>query len=354
MAAQSFTTSPVMWMWKINKNDLWYFPKQNEIEDDNWHSYSDVETANIETSFRNKKQAAIFNDYRIDFVHFMHISNWNDKRERLVKRIPCATGLSTKKATQPENERFLPTPLLPMKSFAQWREDDIGCFLYDVSNHFNIHASSLQDPCIRRSLVEKAAIGLTSEGIDKKGETIVKELLSMKDGTLEQVTAKCAALYTSDSFVYRKLNEFMRLDGDKEKSKFLSTKVETLGPFALLLSAIPENRSEEKMTVYRSVLLDEDMIDRYRELEGGKDFVFPAFTSTSRNQEIADIYDGNMILKIDIIPRYDAVDVSSYSKFPEEEMLLNAYFSFSIQSCTYDIVKERWIIHLQSSSIDKE
>ncbi|CAF0984490.1 unnamed protein product [Rotaria sordida] len=70
---------------------------------------------------------------------------------------------------------------------------------------------------------------------------MARELINIKDGTLEPVTEKCAYLYTKESFLYQKLNELMRFDGDREKSKILWAKVNTLGPFALLLSEIPEH-----------------------------------------------------------------------------------------------------------------
>ncbi|CAF3569109.1 unnamed protein product [Rotaria socialis] len=204
-------------------------------------------------------------------------------------------------------------------------------------------------------MVEKAAEGLIIEG-DEKSKEMAQELINVKDGTLEEVAKKCAFLYTKDGFFYRKLNECMRFDGDSEKSKIFWSKVNTFGPFALFLSAIPEHGSKDKMTVYRSANLSEDMIDQYREAEGSADHMtFPAFTSTTRNPVVAEIYDGNVLFKIDIIPYADPVDISSYSNFPdEEEMLLNSYFSFSIQSCIFDIITEKWTIHLQSFSVDNE
>ena len=84
------------------------------------------------------------------------------------------------------------------------------------------------------------------------------------------------------------------------------------------------------------------MIDQYCESEENKDYIFTAFTSTTRNLRLAEHYGGNVILPIDIIPQYDAADISRYSNFhEEEEMLLLAYFTFRIQACTFDIMTEK-------------
>lgn len=353
IATTDFNSS-VIWMWKINKNDPWYFPRENEFEETGWIPYTDAETAFIEEKFQEKVKAAIFNDYRIDFKHFMQISNWDNRRERMVKRrVPQIPAQTTQEA-QPKNMRFSLNSLLPTKSFVRWDEHDLSYLLFGFSDNFDSASFSLQDPCTRQRLVEKAAKGLIIEG-GGKGENMAQELLSVKNGTLEQVTQKCAALYTREGFLYRELNTFMRLDGDRETRQLLRTKLKTLRPFALLLCEIPPETSEEVMTVYRSVFLDDAMIEQYREWEGTTDFVFPAFTSASRKMEVAEFYGGNVILMIDIKPRYDAVDISSSSQFPEEcEMLLNAYFSFRILACTYDIDRNKWTIHLQSIRICNE
>ncbi|CAF0859180.1 unnamed protein product [Adineta ricciae] len=354
MTKENSVTSSAKWLWKTNKNDLWYFPEEGVIESDNWTPYSDNEAAQIEASYQKKEKAAIFNDYRIDLSLFMHISNWNDKRERLVKRTSFETEPQANPGTQQPNQRLQSIPLLPLKSFGRWRDNYIDCILNDVWNYFHVNSSALQELNTLRRMVVAAAKGLEIEG-DRQGKEAADELLSVKDGTLEQVTVKCAALYTRATFLSGKLNEFMRFDGEKEKPKFVKEKMKTLGPFALLLSEFPENGSETKITVYRSLCINEDMIEQYRESEQGRDdFVFPAFTSTSRNLSIAKLFGDRIILEIDIIPRYDAIDISPYSNFPEEEMLLRPYFTFRIQSCMYDNVSKKWIIHLQSISIDDE
>ncbi len=142
----------------------------------------------------------------------------------------------------------------------------------------------------------------------------------------------------------------MRLDGDKEKYDFWYSKIPTFGPFAFLLNAMTEEYgSEKKTTVYRGATLTDELIQQYQNSDKTNYLVFPAFTSTSRNPEVSEMFGGNTIFMIDIIPRKDAIDISSYSNNPdEEELLLHAYFEFRVKFCTFDNTKNKWIIYLES------
>jgi hypothetical protein len=88
-------------------------------------------------------------------------------------------------------------------------------------------------------IVEKAALGITEEGkkIGKQSdaEKIAKTLLEQKQLGMKEVWKCCANLYTSNSFLYKILNEVMRLIGSEEHEQIWRSKVRTLGPFSLLL-----------------------------------------------------------------------------------------------------------------------
>lgn len=171
----------------------------------------------------------------------------------------------------------------------------------------------------------------------------------MREGPTLEVVKTCARLYSMDSFLFRKINEVMRLDSDTEKSNLWYNKTSTLGPFAFLLNEIIEVGCETKTTVYRGATLTKELILQYQNADDTEYMVFSAFTSTSRNPIIAEIFGCNTIFMIDIIPRRDAIDISSYSAIPdEEEFLLHAYFEFRVKSCTFDSTKNKWIIHLES------
>jgi hypothetical protein len=183
--AMKYFGSSISWMWKINKNDPWYFPGKGEVDDDRLTYYSAIETAKIEEKFQEKAKEAILDDYHIDFRHFLHISNWDGKNERLVRRFAHQTELETNKSGPQRNGRFLPTPLPPRKSFGQLDGEGLSWFLLDISSHFNLPPSPLNDPYIRRSMVERGKIR----------EELAQELINIKDGTLEQVVEKCLRCY---------------------------------------------------------------------------------------------------------------------------------------------------------------
>jgi hypothetical protein len=143
----------------------------------------------------------------------------------------------------------------------------------------------------------------------------------------------------------------MRLVTDKKYETMWKSKIPTYGPFVLLLTDHIWNSSNEITTVYRGTDLPEELIEQFRHpiksrihFRGHR---FLAFTSTTRNKTIAEFYAGNTLFHIKIHSQ-DGDDVSSHSKFPEEEYLLRAGFDFCIRSCIFAEDKNRWIVHLQS------
>lgn len=207
-------------------------------------------------------------------------------------------------------------------------------------------------------MVEKAAEGIIVEakkvGKAKEGEWMAEQLLKVKKQSRQQLWQCCARLYTMESFLYKKLNEVMRLvdDGNKDHETIWQSKVDTLGPFALLLYELGnQNIKKTYITVYRGANLSNELIEQYR--TAAKEFyipAFPSFTSTSRNQTKAEKF-GNVLFVIDI-RQSDGRDVASYSKYPhEEEILINPNFYFYIHSCAFDETKQKWIIHLEHSKL---
>jgi hypothetical protein len=181
-------------------------------------------------------------------------------------------------------------------------------------------------------------------GKQKEAECMTEQLLKVKDGTSEEIWQCCAHLYTMESFLYKKMNEYMRLVGDKQHEQLWKSKVLTFGPFAHLLGAFMTSKKYTKMTVYCGANLSDDLIDKYRNNLDAY-LTFPEFTSTSRNREKAEQF-GNVLFIISI-SSLDGTDVSSYSDYPdEEEILLRNDFAFYIRSCTFDANKQKWIIEI--------
>jgi hypothetical protein len=256
--------------------------------------------------------------------------------------------------------RFMSNPINPSSPFGPF---NLGGFRKATHIHFNLPGfaytyenNSLENAANRRRIVQKAADGIlaegTKEGKKREAEWLAQQLLDVIDGTAVEVWQVCARLYTMESFLYKKLNECMRVEGDEdeEHDQLWKSKVATFGPFSLLLYYLGEYTRGE-MTVYRGCNLNDDLIQQFRQkmVNNPRDTpVFPAFTSTSKNRNKAERF-GNVLFVIDIDRRYDGSDVSSYSRYNEEEYLLAPYFAFSIRSCRFIENTNKWVIHLRSA-----
>jgi hypothetical protein len=338
----------IVWMWKSN-TDPWLHSEPEE-----WCSYSDVETAIIEEAYNKKQSEALLDNYHIDFKHSLQISNINLNNQRPVKRI----SKYDREESSLREERFMPHAVIPSTSFnagCSWR----GRFLYALIQHYNLsHIKPLDNGATRRMMVEKAAEGISieakKEGKQNVGEWMAEQLTSTKKRSRQQIWKCCARLYSMESFLYKKLNEVMRLvdDGNEEHEGLWQSKVLTFGPFSLLLYELgDDNIGQSCMTVNRGANLPDAVVEQYRvAAQAFYICAFPSFTSTSRNRARAERF-GNVLFVVDI-RQSDGRDISSYSNYPhEEEVLLNPNFNFYIRSLVFDEIKSKWIIHLEYSKL---
>ena len=150
----------------------------------------------------------------------------------------------------------------------------------------------------------------------KEGQLLNKEFDAQRMS--EQIKAcrdqkeilECAIrLYTRDSFLYKLVNSTLRNDD--------LTKVDTLGPFCYLLREhlFYADKSKEKLTVYRGSTLTDEMIDEYKQAVG-KWIQWPAFTSTTKSRQVAEMYEGNTLFIMKVVSSYYTRDISSLSQFP--------------------------------------
>ena len=180
-------------------------------------------------------------------------------------------------------------------------------------------------------------------------ERMVQQLKQVRQSSTEEVWNCCAHLYTKDSFLYKTINEIMRLVGNEDENdkKKWKSKISTFGPFVWLLYWLrEENGLGSTITVYRGAELADDLIANFRNAKHNTRYEFPGFTSTSTDQEVAELYSGNVIFHIDISLK-DGNDLSLLSQFPDEkEFLLVPAFLFQMKSCIYN--DNKWNIHLAS------
>ncbi|CAF3587290.1 unnamed protein product [Rotaria socialis] len=192
-------------------------------------------------------------------------------------------------------------------------------------------------------------------GKKREAEWMAEQLMKVKTGTLQEIGECCAHLYTMESFLCQKLNEIMRLVADYEKQSIWQGKLETFGPFALLLEQYITNaKSDEPIVVYRGAYLSDEMIRSYQKFMRSKssdsddDYMspsFPAFTSCSRNRSKAEEF-GNVLFIIEL-PFKRSIDVSSCSDYPgEEEELIKSGVLFVIEHVEYDSASKKHLIFL--------
>ncbi|CAF1209286.1 unnamed protein product [Rotaria sordida] len=157
----------IEWMWKSNSDT------QSHSQQEEWHCYSDIETAIIEEAFQEKLSEAVLDECRIDLKYFLQISNRDENIRRPVKRVHHEQV----EAGRLREARFMPNPVAPSAPF---RDPQLG-FLYATRKYFNIRRDPDDDYGTRRMLIERAAEGFIIEGKklgkQKEGEWLARQLL---------------------------------------------------------------------------------------------------------------------------------------------------------------------------------
>ncbi|CAF2663655.1 unnamed protein product [Rotaria sp. Silwood2] len=252
-------------------------------------------------------------------------------------------------------ERFTSNPIAPKRPCGSLY-GFISPFIKAIVKDFRLTKDQLpsKNEAIIPMIVEKAALGIIEEGkeIGKQddAEKIAKTLLSKKELGMEEVWKCCAKLYSLPSFLYQKLNEAMRLIGSEEHEQVWRSKVQTLGPFSLLLWDNPFNSKMTKpdTILYRGAELSDDFIASLQE-----DYFahpkplrsFQAFTSCTRNLEVAKMF-GNVLFVMELCIAF-TVDLQKFSNFPdEEEELLLPGVCFTIDQMEFDTDEKKYVIYL--------
>jgi hypothetical protein len=338
-------STDIEWMWQSNP-DPWSKTQKPE-----WSHYSDVENVIIEKAFSTKKSHAIMDGYCIDFKHRVQISDSDKEKQRPVRRAVC-----NKEETHLRQERFMPDPIAPRRPFGGqygW----ISPFIIEVRSSLNLERKQLPstNKNIVPMIVEKAALGIIEEGklIGKRreAEEMAEQLMVQRNQGIMEVWKCCARLYSLESFLYKKLNEAMRLIGSEEQEEVWRSKIRTLGPFCLLLWDNPFNKKISKnIQLFRGANLTPEQITTYQDLSTRpKEYrSFQAFTSCSRNRPLAENFANANVLFIMEVEYAFTVDLSPISRYPEEaEELVNPGVCFSVHRVEFDKHKKKHLIYLK-------
>ena len=126
-------------------------------------------------------------------------------------------------------------------------------------------------------------------------------------------------------------------------------KLDTLGPYAYLLSSYARKEKAYCGTVYQGAELDATHINEYRNSLGLWKH-WSTYASTSKDRSVAESF-GNTLFVIELMAGLSSTptnfDVSSLSKFPDEaEIVIPPGFSFKIL-CVEQDPQQKYIIHLR-------
>jgi hypothetical protein len=248
---------------------------------------------------------------------------------------------------------FVDLPVSFERSFAGeygW----ISPFVIEVKKYLGLEENEIpsKKPEIIPMLVERAALGIIEEGAhvgkSREAEKVAEMLIERKDTTAEEVWKCCAHLYSLESFLYKNLNEAMRLVGDNENENVWRSKISTLGPFCLLFWDDPFNRTLTlNRILYRGAELKPEKMVKYHDAVNNQDEYgsFQAFTSCSRNRHVAELY-GNCLFIMNVEFAF-INDISMLSRYPEEEeVIITPGVCFRVRDVQYDHVSDKYIIHL--------
>jgi len=334
----------VQWMWNSNADPF------SKSQPATWKPYSDVENIIIEEAFQAGQKHAILDDYSIDFKHKIQILNSNSNKQCPVKRMMCNADDNPVR-----EERFTFTPISPKRPFGGlygW----FSPFVREAAKHLNITKAQLPSKYKRviPMIVEKATVGIIEEGKkigkQREAEQMAKMLREKKHAEMKEVWECCAYLYTMESFLYKRINETMRLIGDKEYEQDWRDKARTLGPFCLLLWDNPSSDQTTKRgtKLYRGANLSNELISTFKDDCSKEDKPvrsFQSFTSCSRNRDKAELF-GNVLFIMTVRHAF-SVDLKSFSQYPgEEEELVSPGVCFTVDRVEFDKHKKKYVIYL--------
>ncbi|UJR07461.1 hypothetical protein I4U23_011750 [Adineta vaga] len=198
--------SRIEWFWKSSE----------------WNPYSDVENAIIEDAYQASTSDVNLDNYHIDFEQRIQISTNDSTEQHAIKR------MEINRENDPLREvRFMSNPTIPSISFHNLAGLK-RIFTDTFEEQFGIK-STIDWDNRRTELVTKAMKGILSEGqlSGKQCEAkwLVEQLDKAKSKSKKEIGECCVYLYTLESFLYKILNQTMRLIGDKQYEHIWKKKI---------------------------------------------------------------------------------------------------------------------------------
>jgi hypothetical protein len=176
----------------------------------------------------------------------------------------------------------------------------------------------------------------------EQGKSLCEEM--MKCDEIEAVLRTCAEFYTRDTFLYRRVNQFLRSSGEADAETGRN-----LGLYIALLRecfCVPNGSSsvawESPQVVYRGANFSVDIVADYAR-RPDELIRWQGFTSSSRDLGVALGFPGNVLFEIALIYPVPSLDAISVFK-NEHEFILSPYQRFFLNSVRWDGDCGRWVL----------
>lgn len=302
-------------------------------------------------SITGETQATLDNDL-IDLESKPQISNHNVSKQQ-----PAQEMIYSRDEKHIRPERFVSNSIIPNRPFGD-QYGFIPYFIKKAAEHLKLTRERLpsKNDSIVSDIVKQAASGITEEAIKlgkpSEGQSLADKLLEVKDSGMKEVWKCCARLYTESMFLYTSINATMRWIGNEERKSDWENGVKTLGPFCLLLWDNPFNShmTKPETILYRGAALSKNYVAAFKNSlskDSGALHSFQAFTSCTRDRNVAEMFVGSGVLFIMRVKLAFTADLKPYSQFPdEEEELLYPGVCFRIDHFGYDDRKKQHLIYL--------
>jgi TPR repeat protein len=176
----------------------------------------------------------------------------------------------------------------------------------------------------------------------EQGTALCREMIECQ--TIESLLRMCAVFYTRNTFLYRRVNEFLRLAGesDAETGRNLGLYVGLLRECFCVSGGCNPLLWESPKLVYRGADLPLDtLVDYARRPEEW--IRWPGFTSSSRLRSVALDFPGNVLFEVSLTDPVPSLnDISAFKN--EEEFILSPYQWFELDRVRWDPECGRWIV----------
>jgi hypothetical protein len=243
-------------------------------------------------------------------------------------------------------------------SFEFWNADRVrsieSVVLFD--GHQSVRDMLLSFP--RPSVSELSK--LIAEGIFREGNRCLHSSRDSSNGTamfnemiacsdLRSIFRLCVNFYTRATFLYRRVNQFMRdtFNRDEETGRNIGIYIGILRECFCVRSSLNPLEWRIPAALYRGARFGVGVIVDYARRQN-EDIWWQGFTSASSDLEQARRFEGNVMIEISVVD--PAPSLCEYSSFPDEhEFVLNPYQRFAVGGVRWNESLGRWIIQIVGS-----